>query len=94
MALFLFVIVVYAFVVSWAQERNGYFQKMSPSRKQWFNAVLATIIPYLINLLTNGAILRILEELAVSQDVLVIVSGLIPGLIWVLTQIAHKLDAK
>lgn len=88
----LLVIVVWATSSSWGLERLSWFeQKLSPSAKQFLNALVNFAAPTLVAWLTpywNP------DFGDVNQFGIVVVSILGGAAVWVVSQIAHRVDTK
>lgn len=79
----------YGTAVSWAEERFGKFHDLSPSMKQFVNAALTLILPYIVVFVQPYWRLEFgnLEEVITS-----IVWLIVPALIWLVSQAAHAVD--
>lgn len=86
------VILLYGFVVSWAAERFGAFDSLSPSVKQLVIALAGFVVPLVTGLVT-GIFGKWPENLGTPEGLTQALFMLLaPAAIWVITQIAHYAD--
>lgn len=76
-------------IVSWAEERYGKFQDLSPRAKQLTNAVLAFLVPVIVTWL--GGVWRP-EFGDLTEFVNSMAALLVPAVIWFGSQVGHYLD--
>jgi hypothetical protein len=86
-----FILAVYAFFVSFLEERFGRFQDLPSNVKQLINSVLTFIVPAVANYL--NPIWQ--PEFGDANEVVWAFSLLIvPAIVWLISQIAHAIDRK
>jgi hypothetical protein len=83
------VLAIYAWAISWIEERFGKFQDLPPNMKQLVNAIFGLVIPAVVLWLTPywkpefGALEPAVEQLLVV---------LTPIAVWLATQVFHYAD--
>lgn len=87
-----FVLAVWGWFVSWAEERWGSFNDFTPSQKQWVNSFLAWVVPVVA---TSGLFYWWTPELGNLTEVLTAVGIFVaPFVSWLISQVAHFVDKK
>lgn len=83
------VLFLYGAFVSWAEERFGKFQDLSPSAKQGVNTALTLVLPAIVQVVTPYWRPEFGAPDQVAQSLLYLIA---PAFVWLSSQVAHRLD--
>jgi hypothetical protein len=87
-----FVIVLYAFVISWVAERFGAFQDLSPTVKQLVVALAGFAVPLVVQVVT-GVFGAWPDTIGTPEGLTQALFALAaPFAVWLITQVAHYAD--
>lgn len=87
----LFILALYAFFVSFLQERFGAFQNLPSNIKQLINAVLAFVVPAVVQFVAPIWQPEFGDASEVVKAVLLMAA---PVVVWLISQAAHAVDRK
>ena len=87
----LFILALYGFFVSFLEERFGAFQNLPANIKQLVNAVLAFVVPAIVQFVTPIWQPEFGDASEVVKAVLLLAA---PVVVWLVSQVAHAIDRK